>query len=98
MLISCHFLGKGKNKKNDTRKSKRNIISETTSTNSSVNVYLDDPHVSDNDNDLLNTSPITVPVTPPPFREKASEIYSRKLYIITFSFSKIILTLLSNIR
>jgi len=47
------FLGKGKDKKKDAKKSNRNIISEkTTSMNASVNVYLDDTHVSDNDSDL----------------------------------------------
>src|SRR6185369_8429503 len=67
------FLGKGKDKKTDTKKTNRNIIDETPNMNVPVNVYSDDTHVSDDDKDLSNTSPITAPMTLPPFREKAND-------------------------
>jgi len=87
------FLGKGKDKKKDAKKSNRNIIGEkTTSMNASVNVYLDDTHVSDNDSDLsqINTPPIdTRPINIPPITVPSF----RKLLLMILSFSNIITNL-----
>jgi len=76
-LVICllyYLLGKSKDKKNDTKKSKRDG-SKATNMDVSVNMYSENTHLSDNDNDL---SSIVVPVTPPSLGENVNEVCSHK--------------------